>query len=453
MSIRDLIRLCLQNLLRRKSRTFLTVTGVVVGACAIIIMISIGVGMKETQEKLLSEMGDLTIISVMPAGHGSTAAKLNAQAVQSLAALDHVVLVTPRMMPESLNFKIYAGRDRRYVCPWGTLVGMDEKSLEQLGYRLLDGEFPDKKGNTVLVGQNFAYGFQDTKRPENANMIDLYASYDYETGGFANPPDPYFDIFKAPLQIEITVGNEGKTYTQRLNVVGRMKEDYGKGGETSDGILMRLADLKRMVEMANREAGLKTERNPVYQSVLVKVADIGSVAAVESEIMRLGFNTNSMESIRQPMEKDARQKQMMLGGMGAISLLVAALGIMNTMIMSISERTREIGVMKALGCFVHDVRTLFLMEAGVIGLMGGIIGVVLSYIISISMNLVTAATPIASFQDAITVLSTKGARMSVIPLWLTGFSLIFSIMIGLGSGYYPANKAVGIPALEAIKHD
>lgn len=100
-----------------------------------------------------------------------------------------------------------------------------------------------------------------------------------------------------------------------------------------------------------------------------------------------------MESIRKPMEKEAQQKQMMLGGLGAISLFVAALGITNTMIMSISERTREIGIMKALGCYVTDIRIMFLSEAGAIGL------------------------------------------------------------IGLGSGYYPANKAVQIPALEAIKSE
>lgn len=93
-----------------------------------------------------------------------------------------------------------------------------------------------------------------------------------------------------------------------------------------------------------------------------------------------------MESIRKPLEEQTRQQQMIFGGLGAISLLVAALGITNTMIMSIYERTREIGVMKVLGCVISDIRTMFLMEAGTIGLLGGIVGVGISYLISFLIN-------------------------------------------------------------------
>lgn len=103
-----------------------------------------------------------------------------------------------------------------------------------------------------------------------------------------------------------------------------------------------------------------------------------------------------MESIRKPMERDARQKQMMFAGIGAVSLFVAALGITNTMIMSISERTREIGVMKSLGCFVRDIRKIFLMEAGCIGFAGGLAGVVLSFGISALMNLAAGQAAMSS---------------------------------------------------------
>ena len=145
----------------------------------------------------------------------------------------------------------------------------------------------------------------------------------------------------------------------------------------------------------------------------------------------------------------------MLGGLGAISLFVAALGITNTMIMSISERTKEIGIMKSLGCYVRDIRAMFLLEAGAIGLIGGLVGCVVSLIASIGMNLISAGSQnsIASLQDALAALSATGSRISVIPPWLGAFAIMFSVFIGLGSGYYPANKAVGIPAIEAIKQD
>ncbi|WP_297243316.1 ABC transporter permease, partial [uncultured Flavonifractor sp.] len=162
--------------------------------------------------------------------------------------------------------------------------------------------------------------------------------------------------------------------------------------------------------------------------------------------------TESMESIRKPMEKEARQKQMMLGGLGAISLFVAALGITNTMIMSISERTREIGIMKALGCYVSDVRIMFLSEAGAIGLIGGVIGCIISFIASVIINLVSIGLSPENIPAAI--LGGEGInRVSVIPPWLLIFAIVFSVLIGLGSGYYPANKAVQIPALEAIKSE
>ena len=108
---------------------------------------------------------------------------------------------------------------------------------------------------------------------------------------------------------------------------------------------------------------------------------------VEQSIKDLGYSTYSMQSMRDELNKQTRQIELMLGGLGAISLLVAAIGSTNTMIMSISERTKEIGIMKALGCYVRDIRAMFLMEAGSIGLLGGILGLIFSFIISVIINL------------------------------------------------------------------
>lgn len=141
---------------------------------------------------------------------------------------------------------------------------------------------------------------------------------------------------------------------------------------------------------------------------------------------------------------------MMLGGLGGISLFVAAIGITNTMVMSITERRKEIGIMKALGWYVKDIRKLFLAEAGAIGLFGGLLGCVISLGISFFMNLAASRGEMPSLGDNF---GGASSSMSVIPLWLLLFAVVFSVGIGLSSGYYPAHKAVKISALEAIRNE
>lgn len=449
MKHEDLLRVCLQNLLRRKSRTILTVLGVLIGCCSIVIMVSLGIGMKESQEKLLSELGDLTIITVTAPQKGHGKKKLDDKLLKEIRSLDGVEGVTPKLGFDAYTCRLLAGPGNRYVADWSMLAGLDTAQMDKMGYQLTDGTYPAAPGE-VAVGQYFAYNFRDTLRPEGANTINRWDSGMDEDGRLLPPPDAYFDPLKQPLTLEVT-GADGSTFTVPLKAVGAVKEDNAKGYETSDGVMMSVADLQALLKRAAN--GRSTPNStPAYDSVLVKVSGIKQVDPVETAIKNLGYSTESMESIRKPMEKEARQKQMMLGGLGAISLIVAALGITNTMIMSISERTKEIGVMKSLGCYVYDIRVLFLAEAGAIGFIGGVIGSVISFVISLVINLVSLGFAPENFLPA--MLGAEGiSRVSVIPPWLYLFALVFSVFIGLGSGYYPANKAVQIPALEAIKSE
>lgn len=445
MKHEDLLRVCLQNLLRRKSRTFLTVLGVLIGCCSIVIMVSLGIGMKESQEKLLAEMGDLTIITVTAPQKGKGKKKLDDKLLKQLREMDGVEGVTPKLGFEEYTCRLLAGPGNRYVADWTTIAGLDTAQMDKMGYQLTGGTYPGGAGE-VAVGQYFAYNFQDTMRPEGANTINRWDNGVDENGSLKPPPDPYFDPLHETLTLEVET-RDGK-FTVPLKPMGMVKEDNAKGYETSEGILMSVEDLRAL----QKRASGGTAAAAPYDAVLVKVKDIKQVDPVESAIKNLGYTTESMESVRKPMEKEARQKQMMLGGLGAISLIVAALGITNTMIMSISERTKEIGVMKSLGCYVYDIRVLFLGEAGAIGFIGGIVGSVISFLLSFIINLVSMGPAPENILPAI--VGGEGlSRVSVIPPWLYLFALVFSVLIGLGSGYYPANKAVQIPALEAIKSD
>lgn len=458
MRFSDILRMCFENLKRRKGRTFLTVLGVFIGCVSIIVMVSIGVGMKESNDKTLAEMGDLTIIEVSSQGgkniNGKTV-KLNDEALKTISAIPNVTAVMPKTSLDEFSIKMTAGINDRYKCEWSTLVGVDLKDMQSMGYTVLDGKIPQGGGYTVVGGQFFAYAFTDSFMPEGRNQIDRWSNMS-EDGKSENLPDPYFNPLNTPIMLHITKDAEDKNeLTQELKIGAIVKEDYSKGYETSEGILMDIKDMKALIA--------KVKEIPVnnieYSTFLVKTDHINSVQEVEKQIKELGYGTYSMESIRKSMEKSSRQIQMLLGGLGAISLFVAAIGITNTMIMSISERTKEIGIMKALGCYVKDIRLLFLMEAGSIGLIGGVVGCFVSILASIGTNLFSmgAFSPEGTFTLSMIKDALFGGkditRLSVIPIELIVFGILFSVLVGLVSGYYPANKAVKITALEAIKSD
>ena len=459
MRPRDLLALCSQNLFRRKSRTILTVLGVVIGCCAIVIMVSIGIGSREAQEKMLSEMGDLTVINVYSYSWNAqdTDTILNDAALETFRAIPGVEVVTPKWQAYDFPIRVYAGVGNRYEARWLTVFGLSDGAMKALGYELLEGDYSDGVSFGAVAGQLMAYNFRDTKRPDGYNMIYWWedAVWDSENGGYdySTIPDPYFDPMDTKLELQIDCGEGKKPIKQKVTITGVAKEDYSKGWETSEGLIMRLDDLLLLRDQYRKATGYKSEQEDNYENVTVKVKSMDLVAQVEEKINEMGFNTNSMESIRKPLEEQSRKQMLLLGGLGAISLVVAAISIMNTMIMSLSERPREIGVMKALGCRLKDLRTQFLTEAGMIGLAGGVIGVILSYIASMVMNLVTSGMHIDSLKTALMILGDKGNRMSVIPIWLSLFGLVFSAFIGLVSGYGPAVKATKISALEAIRHE
>ena len=450
MKISDLITMCVQNLLRRKVRTLLTVVGVVVGTCAIVVMISIGVGMQASTDAMLASMGDLTLIEIYNYGSGggsNTQAKLDDETLKQISQMDGVVVVTPFYQAYDINASIFAGKGDRYEMSLSNVVGIYPEALSSLGIELVDGNgFPTEnlKPYGIVFGEKAAYAFRDNKKKPGYNYVDSWPDAN------GNVKDPFVDLKKDKLRIQTGSNDEDKetkVYTYDLTYYGRMKEDYNKGYETSQGAYMDIDDLKQIRNDYYKANNMKLPEDTGYQNAKVKVTDISVVSDVQKAIEDMGFSTWSLDSIREPMEEQAKQQQLILGGLGAISLFVAALGIANTMIMSIYERTREIGVMKVQGCFVGNIRTIFLMEAGAIGFMGGVIGIILSYMISFAMN------TFGFSMSGSDMSSYYGTDVSIIPPWLVALGLIFATCIGLISGFYPANRAVKISALEAIKTD
>ena len=167
------------------------------------------------------------------------------------------------------------------------------------------------------------------------------------------------------------------------------------------------------------------------------------VKEVSDIIRSMGYNANSNVEALESTKQQFAIVQAVLGGIGAVSLLVAAIGIANTMMMSIYERTKEIGIIKVLGCSLKNIRQMFLMEAAFIGLLGGTIGNILSFLMSFAINKVVSGEMIMGVE----------ANISYIPLWLVLASLGFAALVGILAGYFPARRAMKLSALEAIRNN
>lgn len=476
MRISDLIASCFRSLLKRKVRTLLTIIGVVIGTCAIVVTISLGEGMNRSQMEMISAWTDLTTIQVYQkwSGDSGVTAKLDDAAVSSFNTLKHVTASSPIM--ELYNVATVTAGKFEYT---GSLRAVNLKILEDMGYELTAGNFQNgsEYTNAIYFGSSTVFDFRDSNNP------DRWIDYEYDEEGNIIS-DPPFDPATASLKYKLVVQDDsgmGTVYynggdwaigvssseddeedaqhkaeieakkasveEKKLVYGGTFKGDYSKDdGYTIWSMYIDIELAKQLKKEYNKlnnitetdENGQKVDPNYfTYDQVTVKVDDMSNVDEVQQAIEEMGYSTYSFESQRKPLEEQTRQVQLLFGGLGMISMLVAAIGIANTMVMSIYERTREIGVMKVLGCDLRDIRMMFLVEAGMIGVTGGVIGVGLSFAIGAVIN----------------AFATGDSYTSVIPLWLVALGLGFSLVVGVISGFSPANRAVKISALSAIRQD
>ena len=470
MKISDEIVLSARNLTRRKGRTALTLIGVVIGTCMVVLMISLGIAQSQANEEMLQSWGDLTQIQVYGGGRAvgadGKALKLDDTAIENMKKLDHVVAATAYVSAYSLQGQITAGNNDRYVMDISSLTGVDPTAMEPMGFQLSSGRWPDtgpanKKATKiqVLVCDYTGYSFYDSRKGENSPNRYRWQGM---TDAKGNQVEPFVNVDKDKMTLTIKTGEgaDAKTQSWELEVIGHMQQDVSKGWWTQSNIILRTQDLK-MIEDAYYKMAKITNNNNTYDQVYVKVDDLKNVPDVEKAIHELGFeNTYSMNQQREEMQKQVVRSQMIFGGVAAVSLLVAAINIINTMTMAIYERTREIGVMKVLGCELNNIRTMFLLESSCIGFLGGLVGVAISLLVSFVLNHLSLI--LSLFGQSVDLSGLLGGGMymggmsntiSVIPPWLMLAALVFATLVGLVSGILPANNAVKISALEAIRHD
>ncbi len=490
MKISDLLKLSTDNLRRRKGRTALTIIGVVVGTCAIVVMISLGIATNRRTDEMLSTWSDLTQIQVYSYSNNPDTPALDDKMVEQLNAMPNVVAATPMYRFQNMDANLVAGKKDRYSMYMWNTIGMELDAIEPMGIELVSGSYLTGQSYgrnkiPVLVGEDAVYEFEDTRK--SWRNPDRYRWKETDENGNVIKP-PFFDITQEKLTMKMTYGYDDqgnpKTRDYELIVVGVMRTDYSKDG--TGGIIMNIEDMKRLEEEFKKLSkgsggggssvviggGSGSSKIEGYDQVYVKVDDVNHVADVEAAIKEIGYETSSMSQYREDMQKQVASGQMMLGGLAAVSLLVAALNIANTMTMAIYERTKEIGVMKVLGCRLSKIRQMFLIESGAIGFLGGVVGCVLSLLISFVLNNFTVwmqaitgwlmsmgisvSMEIANLDvGALFGMGGMGGvgNISDVPLWLLLVALCFATVVGLLSGIAPANRAVKISALEAIRHE
>lgn len=445
----DIVNMGIRNMWRRKTRTILTVLGVIIGTSSIVIMLSLGIGMNENFKKEIERMGSLNIINVdanyispdMNMGGGTNKeVKLDDATLAKINAITGVDAVTPIMYS---YWKFGLGK----LIGGFSVIGIDSSVMEKFDFKIEEGRLLNENDKAALV---FGCYLPDWFYNPKAN---------YYYGGPMEKPNLITDKLIMTMNMEYgerrvgggpRSGGNKPAPEYKVKGVGILKQS---NNDKDYNAYMDINQLKKMVEESNKAQGKQggfdyypQVSKDSYQNAMVKVKNIKNVKKIQEQIKEMGFGTFSLTDILDSMQKASAGIQAVLGGIGAVSLLVAAIGIANTMIMSIYERTREIGVMKVLGAELSDIKRLFLFEAGLIGLAGGIIGIIFSILISYLLNNAGLSLFINLFGYM-----EPGSKISIVPLWLILSSIVFATIIGIISGYYPARRAMRLSALEAIR--
>lgn len=434
MKISDLLLMALRNLIRRKLRALLTILGVLIGTTSIVVMISIGLGLDYAFTKSAEENGSLNTIEVMPSWENTNTRRRNQEWQEPVITQEDLkkILKDPNIIAvspfESANVQVKYDKYRM----WGDVYAVEPSALGLFDIEVDRGRMITNKDKLqVVVGSRLSERLYD----ENARGRRKFGD-----------DSPDVDFLDQKLDFSISRYNRGtkKPKFYQFEVVGVLK----KGGwQTDMAIYVNAAYWSEFMEKLERKYDreeYKKNRNKKkgYNQVKAYMKDMKVADETVKRLEEAGFEAYTQAVWINEEKKRLAIIQAVLGGIGAVSLFVAAIGITNTMIMSIYERTKEIGVMKVIGANLRDIRRIFLLEAAAIGFWGGVVGIGLSFGLSKIIN-IYAVEFVSQYGDDI--------QLSIIPLWLVGVAIVFSTLIGLTSGFLPALRAMKLSALNAIR--
>lgn len=449
MKSRDMLELAARNLRQALLRNALTTLGIAVGVASLVAMLSLGAGLQGLASQKLSQAGLFNAIFVAPrviparfggpenAGASPAAPPrlLDDDARLAMERLPGVAEVYPEIrFPTEIHFAggIYAT----------VVAGIPPSARADGAFDGMTGTFFSNPSADEAILQ-IALAHQLSAQPRSLLGQEIVLRYAERQPLPAGPGD-------GPSAVGGPPGFSLEPREQTLRIVGIVETEpaAGFGGQGRGRLLIPLAVAEKLgaAEAADLRDLLRDPSAPRrYDNLTVRVTGASRVRRVEDSIKQMGFAAFSLLDATRDLRLVFAVFDLLLGIFGSLALVVASLGIVNTLVMAILERRREIGVFKALGAADRDIRRLFFAEAGTMGLLGGACGVALGWLIGRGINL---GTNIYLARRAL-----PGVTISLVPVWMAASAIAFSVAVSLLAGMYPAARAAQLDPIEALRYE
>ena len=456
----DLFDLAVRNLRQSKLRNGLTTIGISVGVASLVAMLSLGVGLQQLATRRLAGSGmfDTVFVTSRQDSRGfdkeedakepnpDKSPVLDEPARQAITKLPNVTEVEPEM--RVMGEIAYGGQTH-----FGFVTGLPMSAKENEAFESLKGKFfSNDDADEVVILKDFAKELND-KDPSSLLGQEVTLRYGERQALPSDASDrpgmaAQDNANENPDNSADSYGFSVVRKTQKVKVVGIIDEEpYGGMRTVSRGrIFLPVGTMERlnMAQFTDMRSSLRgTGKN--YMTLTVRVKDPGKVQAVQDAITKMNFRTFSILDATKSLRRFFTVLDVFLGIFGSLALAVATLAIVNTLVMAVLERRREIGVMKAIGASDGDVKKLFFTEAGAMGFFGGLLGIVLGFAIGKAINIGTGFYLVRHQLPA--------EPVWILPPWLIGAAIAFSIVVSLLAGLYPASRAARLDPVQTLKYE
>src|ERR1700720_794895 len=473
MKLPDLTELALRNLRESVLRNSLTTVGIAVGVASLVAMLSLGIGLQQLASRRLVKSGLFDTVLVTSRRDLRNFGR-EEQRTGPAPGESRILDEPARREIEHLANVLEAYPDIRFITelryddkPHLTMVGaLPSSARSNDAFDGIQGSFfSSETAAEVILQKSFAEellgktpqpGTDETRVAELAAPLlgkELTMRYAQRAvaqsqlsgGANAHAGDTAGKAQGSTSETAYSVISR----EQKLRIVGIADLDpESMRGPTRARVFLplRLAESLHVMQPTDlREISRAASDQPVYSSVSVRVKNPSGVQPVEDAIKKMGFNTFSILDASRSIQQFFKVLDVFLGIFGSLALAVAFIGIVNTLVMAILERRREIGIMKAIGASDGDVKRLFFAEAGAMGILGGIVGVALGWAIGQVINL---GTNIYLKRQ-----SFPPEHFWSVPWWLVLFAVLFSFLVSLAAGLYPAGRAARLDPVQALRYE